>query len=151
MDVYENLKEMNLEVPSPQPKGGIYTKVKQVGNLLYVSGQGPTSNGEALYRGKLGRELTLEEGQQAAAVCAMNILSCLHEYLGDLNRVKNVVKLLAFVSGTDEFAEQPQVINGASSLFLKAFGEHGEHARSAIGTNALPGNIPVEIEAIIEI
>lgn len=151
MDVYENLKNKNLQLPSPPPEGGVYTKVKQVGNFLFVSGQGPTFEGKPLFMGKVGKEISLEEGQEAATVCAMNILSCLHEYLGDLNRVKNVVKVLAFVASAEGFGEQPKVINSASSLFEGVFGEKGKHARSAIGTSELPGNIPVEIEAIIEV
>lgn len=151
MDVYENLKVNNLQLPLPPPKGGVYTKVKQAGNLLYVSGQGPAIGGKPVYTGKVGGELSLEEGQEAAAVCAMNILSCLQEYLGDLNRVKNVVKLLAFVASADGFGEQPKVINAASSIFENVFGEKGKHSRSAIGTSELPGNIPVEIEAIVEV
>lgn len=151
MDVYENLEKRNLSLPPSPPEGGIYTKVKQVGNILYVSGQGPTFKGKPLYIGKVGGEISLKEGQEAAEVCAMNIMSCLHEYLGDLNKVKNVVKLLAFVASAEGFGEQPKVINAASGLFEDIFGEKGKHARSAIGTNELPANIPVEIEAIIEI
>lgn len=151
MDVYDNLKAKNLQLPTPPPEGGIYTKVKQVGNLLFISGQGPNLDGKPVCVGKVGAEVSLKEGQEAAAVCAMNLLSCLQEYLGDLNRVKNVVKLLAFVASADGFGEQPKVINAASSLFEEVFGERGRHARSAIGTSELPGNIPVEIEAIIEI
>lgn len=151
MDVYENLEKRNLSLPLPPPEGGIYTKVKQVGNILYVSGQGPTFEGKPLYTGKVGGEISLEEGQEAARVCAMNIMSCLQEYLGDLNRVKNVVKLLAFVASAEGFGDQPKVINAASGLFEDIFEEKGKHARSAIGTNELPANIPVEIEAIIEI
>lgn len=151
MDVYENLEKKNLSLPLPPPEGGIYTKVKQVGNILYVSGQGPTFEGKPLYTGKVGGEISLEKGQEAARVCAMNIMSCLQEYLGDLNRVKNVVKLLAFVASAEGFGDQPKVINAASGLFEDIFEEKGKHARSAIGTNELPANIPVEIEAIIEI
>lgn len=151
MDIYVRLKELQLELPRPTPPGGEYVKVKPSGNYLYVSGQGPNGTGAYEYMGKLGTDLTLEEGKAAARNCAINILSCLHEYLGDLNRVKNVVKLTAFVASAPGFGQQPQVVNAASEIFIKVFGEKGCHARSAIGTNELPGNIPVEIEAIIEI
>lgn len=129
MDVYINLQNNNLQLPPPPPEGGIYTKVKQVGNMIYISGQGPNLNGKPVYVGKVGGEVSLEEGQEAAVICALNILSCLEEYLGDLNRVKNVVKLLAFVASAQGFGEQPKVINAASSLFEKVFGEKGRHAR----------------------
>lgn len=151
MNVYENLQNLKLELPAPPKKGGIYAKVKKSGNLLYISGQGPNLNGEAVYRGKLGGSLSFEDGQAAAKLCALNILSCLQEYLGDLNQVKSVVKVLAFVASAEGFGQQPQVINAASELFIQVFGEAGESARSAIGTNELPGDIPVEIEAIVEI
>ena len=150
MDVYENMKKHNLEPIVNTPVGGEYVKVKQCGNMLYVSGQGPLADGKPVYTGKLG-ELSLEQGQEAARICALNILGCLHAYLGDLNKVKNVVKLLAFVASEDGFSSQPQVINKASEVFIQAFGENGRHARSAIGTNILPGNIPVEVEAVFEI
>jgi len=150
MNVYENMRKHKLEMIVDTPIGGEYVKVKQCGNLLYVSGQGPIKDGKPVCTGKLG-ELSLEQGQEAARICALNILGCLHGYLGDLNKVKNVVKLLAFVSCTDDFGLQPQVVNKASEVFVQAFGESGRHARSAIGTNSLPSNIPVEVEAIFEI
>ena len=150
MDVYENLKKYNLEPIVDTPIAGEYVKVRQCGNMLYVSGQGPISGGKPVCTGKLG-ELSLEQGQEAARLCALNILGCLQTYLGDLNKVKNAVKLLGLVASTDDFFSQPQVINKASEVLIQAFGENGRHARSAIGTNVLPGNIPVEIEAIFEI
>lgn len=151
MDVYENLRSNGLELPPPPAAGGLYAKAKRTGNYLYISGQGPSLGGGPVTAGKLGAEISLEQGQAAARACALNILSCLEEHLKDLNRVKNVVKLLGFVASSDDFYQQPQVINAASGVFLQAFGEIGAHARSAIGVNTLPGNIPVEIEAIFEI
>ena len=151
MNVYEKLDELGLILPPFPKKGGVYAKVKRVGNLLYISGQGPTVNGEPLYTGKLGSTISFEDGQEAAKACALNVLSCLEEYLGDLNQVKNIVKILAFVASAEGFTQQPQVVNSASQLFIDVFGEAGEAARSAIGTNELPGNIPVEIEAIVEV
>ena len=152
MDIYIKLKELGIELPSPPPAMGIYKPVKQVGTMLYVSGQGPTREGVPLLTGKVGAERTIEDGQEAARLCALNALSVLHNYLGDLNKIKSVVKLLGFVASAPDFGRQPEVINGASGLFAEIFGEeNGIGARSAIGTNELPANIPVEIEFIFEI
>ena len=151
MDIYKKLRELNIVLPQPPPLGGIYKPVKQVGNLLYVSGQGPTENGIPLLRGKIGQECTIEDGQHAARLCVLNALSNLQQYLGDLNEIKSVVKLLVFVASAKDFGQQPQVANGASQLLVELFGqEQGIGVRSAIGTNELPDNIPVEIEFIFE-
>lgn len=150
-DVYENLKKLGLELPTPPEVGGVYVKVRQCGNILYTSGQGPAVNGQPQYKGKLGREITMEKGQEAARLVVLNILSVLHEYLGDLNKIKGVVKVLGFVASAEGFNSQPLVVNAASQLFVDVFGQAGQHARSAIGVNELPDDIPVEIEAIIEI
>ena len=151
MSVYENLKKLHIELPGPPAKGGIYVPVRQVGNLIFTSGVGPMVNGAPAFVGKIGKDLTIEEGQLAARIVAINILSILHQYLTDLNRIKQVVKILGFVASAEKFGSQPQVINGASQLFVDVFGEIGQHARSAIGTNELPGDIPVEIEGIFEV
>jgi enamine deaminase RidA (YjgF/YER057c/UK114 family) len=151
MSVYENLKKLHIELPEPPAKGGIYIPVRQVGNLIFTSGVGPIVNGIPAFVGKIGKDLTIEEGELAARIVAINILSILHQFLTDLNRIKQVVKILGFVASAEKFGRQPQVINGASQLFVDVFGEIGQHARSAIGTNELPGNIPVEIEGIFEV
>lgn len=151
MEVYAKLKALNLELPPPPPAGGIYKPVRQVGSLLYISGQGCTECGKPVYTGKVGADRTVEEGQAAARLCALNALSVLHAYLGDLNRIKSLVKLLGFVQSAPGFGEQPQVMNGASALLRELWGEDGVGARSAIGTNELPGNITVEVEFIFEI
>lgn len=152
MDVYKKIKELGYEIPELPPKGGIYKPVKQVGNMLYVSGQGSTNKGIPVIVGKVGAERTIEEGQDAARICALNALSTLHNYLGDLNKIKGVVKTLGFVASADNFNQQPKVIDGASKLLADIFGEeNGIGARSAIGVNELPGNITVEIEYIFEI
>ena len=151
MDVYARLKELNLTLPEVGPPAGIFKPVRQMGNCLYVSGQGPTKDGKSLYNGKVGGERTLEEGQEAAKVCALNALACLHNYLGDLNKIKGLVKTLGLVQSADGFSQQPQVINGASGMLKEIWGEDGVGARSAIGVNELPGNISVEIEFIFEI
>ena len=149
MNVYSRLEELHLELPAPPPRGGIYTPVKQVGSLLFVSGQGPTEKGIPLVTGKVGATVDIEQGQQAARLCVLNALSSLHEYLGDLNRIDCLVKILAFVASAPGFNQQPKVIDGASQLLRDLWGEErGVGARTAVGTNELPGNIAVEIEFI---
>jgi enamine deaminase RidA (YjgF/YER057c/UK114 family) len=152
MDIYKRLDELEIRLPPLPPLAGIYQPVKQVGNLLYVSGQGSTENGVPLVTGKVGRERTVDDGQYAARLCALNALSNLHQYLGDLNKIKSVVKLLAFIASAEGFHRQPDVANGASQLLLDLFGkERGVGARSAIGINELPGGITAEIEFIFEV
>ncbi len=150
-NVYDRLKKMNLMLPSPPPKGGIYTPAREFGgNYIYCSGCGPEIEGETII-GKLGADLSLEDGQRAARNCMMNLLANLHQQLGDLRKIRRFVKILAFVNCTDDFKEQPQVVNGASELLMEIFGEEiGVPARSAIGTNALPGGIACEIEVLLE-
>ncbi len=153
MNVYEKLKEMNITLPAPPPKGGVYTPVQEFGsNLLYCSGCGPYLGNGTNIVGKLGRDLSLEQGQEAAKNCMLNLLANLHEKLGDLNRIKRFVKVLAFVNSADDFGQQPQVVNGGSNLLFELFGEEkGLPARSAIGVNALPGGIACEIEVLVEV
>lgn len=150
MDVYENLKKQGIELPEGLSAAGLYKPVNQTGNLLFVSGQGSIDKGERL-TGRVGVDVTLEQAQYAAKVCAVNTLSALQAYLGDLNRIKRCVKILAFVAGADTFTDQALVVNGASQVFIDAFGEDGRHARSAIGTNSLPLGLTVEVESIFEI
>jgi len=149
--VYDKLKEMNVTLPTPPAKGGLYTPVMEFGDkLLYCSGCGPQLDG-ANITGKLGRDLTVEEGQEAAFRCMLNLLSNLDAKLGDLNRIKRFVKVLGFVNSADDFTQQPQVINGGSQLLLDLFGEErGLPARTAMGVNATPGDIAVEIEVLVE-
>ena len=151
MCVYENLKKLNLELPAPPAPGGLYVPVKQVGNLLFAAGTGPYVNGEAVVTGKVGDDRTIEEGQEAARICILNTLANVHAYLGDLNKVKNVVKVLGFVASAPGFDKQPAVINGGSQLLIDLFGESGKHARSAVGVNEMSRNITVEIEVIFEV
>lgn len=150
-DVYQKIKEHGITLPTPPAKGGIYTPVMEFGrNLLYCSGCGPAIGSDNVV-GKLGRELTVEEGQKAAFNCMLNLLANLEEKLGDLNRIKKFVKVLAFVNSTDDFTDQPMVVNGGSKLLVELFGEEkGLPARSAIGTNSLPGGIACEIEVLVE-
>jgi enamine deaminase RidA (YjgF/YER057c/UK114 family) len=151
-DVYVHLRELNLELPAPPSVGGLYTPAMPFGeNLLYMSGVGPNIPGRTQYFGKVGKDLTIAQGQEAARAAALNLLANLQAAVGDLNRVKRIVKVLGFVSCGQDFYEQPQVINGASALFIDLFGEMGRAARSAVGMAALPGNIPVEVEALVEL
>ena len=151
-NVYDKIKEKGITLPAPPPKGGVYTPVREFGtNLLYCSGCGPDLGGSTVI-GKLGRDLTVEEGQKADYNCALNLLANIEAKIGDLNKIKRFVKVLAFVNSADDFVQQPQVVNGASSLLVELFGEEiGCPARSAIGTNALPGGIACEIEVLLEV
>ena len=152
-DVYAKIKEKGIELPPPPAKGGVYTPVQEFGDrFLYCSGCGPDLGTRGTVVGKLGRDLTLEEGQKAAYNCMLNLLSNLQAKLGDLNRIRRFVKVLAFVNSTDDFDKQPQVVNGGSNLLVELFGEEkGLPARTAIGTNALPGGIACEIEVLVEV
>lgn len=151
MDIYERMKTLNITLPEPAPKGGLYNPCQRFGSgLIYVSGCGPVIKGQTAC-GKLGREYTAEEGKVFARNSMLNVLAALQREVGDLNKVKRAVKTLAFVACDDSFTEQPAVANGGSELLAELFGEENLPARSAIGVNVLPGNIPVETEAIFEL
>ena len=147
------LAKYGLTMPDPPGKGGVYEPAKEFGdNLFYLSGCVPVFNGERKFSGKLGKEYTVEQGQEAARYCILNCLANLQAKIGDLGRVKRFAKMICFVACADTFYEQPKVANGGSQLLVDIFGEEiGLCARSAIGTNALPGNVPVEIELLVEI
>jgi len=153
MCVYDIMKELNITLPQPPPEMGMYVLTREFGaKLLYTSGFGPIVNGRPAITGKLGKDLSFEQGQEAARITMLNILSAVHAKTGDLNKVAKVVKLLGFVACSDEFYDQPKVMNAASQILADIFGEKaGIGARSAIGVNVLPGNIPVEIEVIFEL
>lgn len=150
-NIETKLKELGITLPTPPAKGGLYTPVMEFGDhLLYCSGCGPQLNGSSI-DGKLGKDLSVEQGQEAAYRCMLNLLANLNAKLGNLDRIKRFVKVLAFVNSTDDFAQQPQVVNGGSQLLLDLFGEErGLPARTAMGVNATPGNIAVEIEVLVE-
>jgi enamine deaminase RidA (YjgF/YER057c/UK114 family) len=152
MSVEKRLTELGLELP-PAPKPvGLYKPVVIVGNLAYVSGHGPLKSDGTLIKGRLGADMTLEEGQAAARQTGLAILATLRSQLGSLDRVTRVIKVLGLVRSTDEFDQQPAVINGCSQLFSDIWGtDAGIGTRSALGTNSLPTAIAVEIEAIFEI
>lgn len=145
------LEALGLTLPPVSAPIGSYVTCKRQGNLLYLSGAGPIVQGEVLYKGKVGAEITPDVGYEAAKVSALNLIAALKAELGDLSRVKSIVKLLGLVACADGFYGQPGVINGASDLLFEVFGEKGRHARSAIGVFSLPMNIPVEIEMIVEV
>jgi enamine deaminase RidA (YjgF/YER057c/UK114 family) len=149
MSAEANLKLKNIVLPAtPKPMGN-YVRTVRTGNLLFTAGSGP---GPSAPRGKLGRDLTVEQGYQAARDTGLNLLAAVRESLGSLDKVKRVVKVLGMVSSAEGFGEQPKVINGFSDLMVEVFGEAiGKHARSAVGMAELPNNIPVEIEMILEV
>ncbi len=151
MNIERKIAEKGISLPAaPRPVANYVPAVK-VGNLLFVSGHGPYNDGQIKVSGKVGKELTLEEGYQVARNVALNCLATVKDVLGDLDKVKRVVKLLGMVNCTEDFKDQPKVINGASDLLVEIFGDIGKHARSAVGMQALPNNIPVEIEMILEV
>jgi enamine deaminase RidA (YjgF/YER057c/UK114 family) len=147
----EKLRHLGLELEPPRPPVARYVPAVRVGNLLFVSGHGPARGGAIQFIGKVGREWTLEQGYEAARLTALNILATVKASIGDLAKVRRVVKLLGMVNCTEDFTRQPQVINGASDLFCELWGEMGEHARSAVGMQQLPNGMAVEIEAIFEV
>jgi enamine deaminase RidA (YjgF/YER057c/UK114 family) len=151
MDIEKRLKELGITLPAPPKPVANYVPAVRAGNLLFVSGHGPYNDGKTMVSGKLGKELTIEEGFKTARNVALNCLASVKATLGDLNKVKRVVKLLGMVNCTEDFKDQPKVINGASDLLVEVFGDAGRHARSAVGMQSLPNGIPVEIEMILEV
>lgn len=147
----ERLAELGLALPQTPPSIANYVGAVKTGNLLFLSGKGPDLVGGRRWSGKLGAELTVDEGYEAARDCMLNLLAVVRDELGELSRVRRVVKLLGMVNSTAEFVDQPKVVNGASDLLVNVFGDKGRHARSAVGMHSLPGGIPVEIEMIVEI
>jgi enamine deaminase RidA (YjgF/YER057c/UK114 family) len=150
MSVEEKLKELGLELPSAAKPVANYVPAVRSGNLVFLSGHGPVSK-DGVVTGKLGSELTVEEGYAAARVVALGLLGSLKALIGDLERVRRIVKVLGMVNCDPAFADHPRVIDGASDLLVEVFGERGRHARSAVGMNALPFDIAVEIEMIAEV
>ena len=150
MRIEDKLSHMGLTLPEPGPPAGTYVGAVRVGNLLFVSGHGPRRQGQYI-TGKVGRDLSSEQAYEAAKVVMLNCLASVKRELGDLDRVKRIVKLLGMVNCTEDFIEHPQVINGGSDLLVALYGDQGRHARSAVGMQQLPMNIPVEIELIVEI
>lgn len=149
--VETKLKNLGYELPKAPAPLANYVTITRSGNLLFTSGSGCFIDGKPRYQGRLGEDISIDQGYDAARITALNLLSIVKEELGELNKVKKVVKLLGFVSSTNDFYDHPAVINGASDLLVEVFGEKGKHARSAIGTSVLPFNLPVEIEMVLEV
>jgi enamine deaminase RidA (YjgF/YER057c/UK114 family) len=147
----ERLKEKGILLTTPSAPVANYVNVIRVGNLLFLSGKGPGKPDGSYVTGKVGKDLTIEQGYDAARLAAISHLSVLKAELGDLNKVKRIVKVLGMVNCTDDFKDQPKVINGYSDLMVEIFGEKGKHARSAVGMNSLPLGIAVEVEVIVEV
>lgn len=142
----ERLEELGLTLPAPRPAAGNYVSCVRTGNLIFTSGQGTNE-----YRGRLGEDVSIEVGYDAAKQCMLNLLTVLKQELGELSKVKRVVKVLGFVNSAPDFTDQPMVMNGASDLLVQVFGERGKHGRSAVGMAQLPLNNAVEVEMVVEV
>jgi enamine deaminase RidA (YjgF/YER057c/UK114 family) len=148
----KKLAELGITLPTPAKPVANYVGWVRTGNLVYTAGQVTLKDGKLEYQGKVGKDFSVEDGAKAARLCAINIVAQLKDACGgDLDRVKRIVKLVGFVNGTPDFADQPKVINGASDLMVEVFGDKGKHARSAVGAGSLPLNVAVEVEAIAEV
>ena len=149
--ISERLKKLNIEIPNAPDPVGAYVAFKIIGNLLYISGQLPIDKDGKIIKGKIGKDLNVEQGQHAAKLCAINILAQAKKAIGgDLDKIKGCVKITGFVNSTDDFIDQPKVINPASELLSAVFEDGGKHARAAVSTYSLPLGVAVEIDAIFE-
>ena len=151
MKTERRLKELGIELAKPTSPMANYVNAVRTGNLLYLAGKGPGLPGKPLPTGKVGRDFTIEQGYGFARETGLSLIAVMKAELGDLDRVRRIVKVLGMVNATPEFGNQPEVINGCSDLFVEVFGDRGRHARSAVGMGSLPRGIPVEIEVIVEV
>ena len=151
MKTEQRLQELGIELSKPTSPMANYVNAVRTGNLLYLAGKGPGLPGKPLPTGKLGRDFTIDQGYVFARETGLSLIAVMKAELGDLDRVKRIVKVLGMVNATSEFGSQPEVINGCSDLFVEVFGDRGRHARSAVGMGSLPRGIPVEIEVIVEV
>ena len=151
MSAEQNLKKKNINLPKAPDPVGAYVASKIVGNLIFISGQLPLDSGGKLIKGKVGKELNIEQGQEAAKFCALNLLAQLKKICGSLDKVKGCVKITGYVNSIDSFVDQPKIINGASDLISQIFEDKGKHTRAAVSVNSLPLGASVEIEGIFEI
>jgi len=149
--IEEKIKELGFELPLAAKPLAAYVPAKQVGNLVMTSGQVPLLNGEIKYKGKIGKDLTEEDGIKAAQVCALNCLAAIKDLIGSLDKVEEILKLTVFVNSPEDYVAHPKIANGASELLLNIFGEKGKHVRSAVGVSGLPLNSAVEIEMIAKL
>ena len=147
----QRLKELGIQLHPPAPPVANYVNAVRSGNLVFLAGHGPLKPDGSYMTGKVGRDINLEEAKEAARLTAIDLLSSLKAEIGDLNKVKRIVKVLGMVNSDESFTDQPQVINGCSDLLVSIFGDRGRHARAAVGMVSLPFGIPVEIEMIIEV
>ncbi|WP_076422131.1 RidA family protein [Pontibacter lucknowensis] len=147
----EKLAQLNMPLPEVAAAGGSFVDAVKVGNLIYLSGKGPRNSKGEYIKGKLGQDLTVEQGYEAAKLVALQQLAVLKRELGDLKRVKRIVKVNGYVNSAATFYDQPKVINGFSDVMNAVFGDKGKHARTSVGTNALPFNMAVEVEMIVEV
>jgi len=146
----DQLKKLGIDLPTPSKPVANYVKWVRTGDLIFLSGHGPC-NFEGIPKGQLGDELTVEQGYAAARQAGICLLATLKDAVGDLNNVKQIVRVFGLVSSVDDFYDQPKVMNGCSDLMVEVFGDRGKHVRAAVGTNVLPFNIPVEIEMVVEV
>ena len=152
MDFENKIKELKINLPEAKPPVGSYVATKIVGNLLYISGQISISENGELIKGKVGKDLSVDDGYKAAERCGLSIISQAKVACnGDLSKIKSCIKLTGFVNSTDDFTDQPKVINGASDLIASVFGDAGMHTRAAVSTNSLPLGVSVEVDAIFEL
>jgi len=151
MIIERRLSELKITLPELRAPLGTYVHAKRVGNLLYLSGKGPSNPDGTVPTGKLGDDVTVEEGYRHARSVGVTLIAAMRQALGDLDQVEGIVKVLGMVNATPDFADHPKVINGCSDLFVEVFGEAGRHARSAVGMGSLPGRISVEIEVIVAV
>ena len=152
MNIDTKIKELKIILPKAPDPVGAYVASKIAGNFLFISGQLPINEKNNLVKGKVGKDLTVEDGYNAAKQCALNIIAQAKKACnGDLNKIKSCIKLTGFVNSTDFFTDQPKVINGASDLIVSIFGESGMHTRAAVSTNSLPLGVSVEVDAIFEL
>jgi enamine deaminase RidA (YjgF/YER057c/UK114 family) len=149
MSITSRLLELGITLPAASAPVNSYVSVKQAGSLLFVAGHSPKKDGEYPCLGKVGAEVTLEQARESARNCIVNCLASMKQHLGDLEKVKQIIKVVGYVASAPTFTEQPKVINAASELLLEIFGEAGRHARSAVGVAVLPNDIPVEIEMVV--
>lgn len=151
VDFDKRLKELNIVLTAPSAPLASYVKTVRVGNLIFTSGHGPDKPDGSRITGRVGEDLTLEQGQEAARLTGIALISSLKAEIGDLNKVKRIVKVLGMVQSSPDFKDQPKVMNAFSDLMVQVFGEKGKHARSAVGVNAIPANWATEIEMVVEV
>jgi enamine deaminase RidA (YjgF/YER057c/UK114 family) len=149
--INDRLLELGISIPSSPTPVAAYIPAKQTGNLVFTAGQLPMVNGELISKGLLGQDVEIDEANKAARICTLNALAAIKGVIGDLDRIKQIVRVVGYVASVPTFTQQPAVVNGASELLLEIFGENGKHARSAVGMAVLPLNASVEIELTVEV